>query len=163
MKNFKIFENDKTGAIVSIKDGWSWPAFFFNFIWCFVKKLHMIGIGLVIFTIVSEVIIAENTTYYYDDYYHDYYYEDSNLAILFALINIAIAIWLGVTGNEKRCDYYESVGFIYQGMVTAVSPDAAIATYARGTGNQGANLYSNDNIKHRQRKGGSYSGNLYDE
>ena len=32
MKNFKIFENDKTGAIVSIKDGWSWPAFFFNFI-----------------------------------------------------------------------------------------------------------------------------------
>ena len=162
MKNFKIYENE-SGTIVSIKDGWSWPAFFFTVIWCFVKKLHMIGIGLVIYIIISQIIITNNTTLEYNYYTGYTYYEDSGMSVLFSLIGLGINIWLGVTGNEKRCDYYQSVGFTYQGIVTAVSPDAAIATYARGAGNQASDLYSGDNTKHRKRKGGSYSGNLYDE
>ena len=37
MKQYKIFENS-LGTIEIVKQGWSWPAFFFGFIWAFTKK-----------------------------------------------------------------------------------------------------------------------------
>ena len=47
MKQYKIFENS-SGSRETIKQGWSWPAFFFGFIWAFVKKMYLLGIGLIV-------------------------------------------------------------------------------------------------------------------
>jgi len=45
MKTYKVFE--KGGHKVAVKQGWSWPAFFFQWIWAFTKKLMLPGgIGL---------------------------------------------------------------------------------------------------------------------
>ena len=37
MKTYKIFKNP-TGQYEAVKQGWSWPAFFFGGIWACVKK-----------------------------------------------------------------------------------------------------------------------------
>ena len=38
MKTYKIFKNP-TGQYEAVKQGWSWPAFFFGGIWACVKKI----------------------------------------------------------------------------------------------------------------------------
>ena len=38
MKQYKIFKHP-LGKIEAVKQGWSWPAFFFNWIWALVKKM----------------------------------------------------------------------------------------------------------------------------
>ena len=42
MKQYKMFENE-VGRREALKQGWSWPAFFFRFIWGFVKRLYVAG------------------------------------------------------------------------------------------------------------------------
>ena len=45
MKTYKIFEKD--GQRVAVKQGWSWPAFFGQWIWAFIKTLTVPGaVGL---------------------------------------------------------------------------------------------------------------------
>lgn len=42
MKTYKVFE--KGGQKVAVKQGWSWPGFFFHCIWAFTKGLLVAGI-----------------------------------------------------------------------------------------------------------------------
>ena len=45
MKTYKVFE--KGGQRIAVKQGWSWPAFFFQWIWAFSKNLSLPGaVGL---------------------------------------------------------------------------------------------------------------------
>jgi hypothetical protein len=44
MKTFKIYE-PPTGECEAVKQGWSWPAFFFGPIWALVKTLWGLGVG----------------------------------------------------------------------------------------------------------------------
>ena len=45
MKQFNVYENP-SGMKEAVKQGWSWPGFFFNWIWCFVKKMSGLGFGV---------------------------------------------------------------------------------------------------------------------
>ena len=45
MKQYKVFKHP-AGSIEAVKQGWSWPAFFFSFIWAMVKKMWGLGIGV---------------------------------------------------------------------------------------------------------------------
>jgi len=53
MKKYNIFEKD--GQRVAVKQGWSWPGFFFHFIWAFTKKLILAG---VITLVVGFILVA---------------------------------------------------------------------------------------------------------
>ncbi|MCY4487204.1 MAG: DUF2628 domain-containing protein [Deltaproteobacteria bacterium] len=50
MKKFSILRHATSGYEV-VKNGWSWPAFFFTWIWAFVKKLWLIGVIVFLFGI----------------------------------------------------------------------------------------------------------------
>ena len=58
MKTYAIFE--KGGQRVAVKQGWSWPGFFFNFIWALTKKLFVAAaitlvVGLILIVIMDKV------------------------------------------------------------------------------------------------------------
>lgn len=42
MKTYKIY--GKNGETIAVKQGWSWTAFFFSWLWAFTKKLMLAGI-----------------------------------------------------------------------------------------------------------------------
>jgi len=51
MKTYKVFE--KNGVKITVKQGWSWSAFFWTCIWAFTKKLTVAGIIGLVLTAIS--------------------------------------------------------------------------------------------------------------
>ena len=47
MKQYKIFRN-ASGQVEAVKQGWSWPAFFFSVIWAIAKRLWIIAIWAIL-------------------------------------------------------------------------------------------------------------------
>ncbi len=66
------------GKIVAVKNGWSWPAFFFSWIWAFTKKLYVVGILSIILILVFP-------------------FSHPTINVILSLL---ISITLGVIGNE---------------------------------------------------------------
>ena len=56
MKQYKIFENE-VGRREAVKQGWSWPAFLFTFIWPFVKRLYVAG-AIVLGGVIVVVLLS---------------------------------------------------------------------------------------------------------
>ena len=53
MKTFKIYEHP-AGNREAVKQGWSWPGFFFGPIWAFVKKMWGLGGVLLLVVIIRK-------------------------------------------------------------------------------------------------------------
>ena len=49
MKKYKIFVNPQ-GSSEAVKQGWSWPGFFFNIIWALIKRMWVLGVVLMMLT-----------------------------------------------------------------------------------------------------------------
>ena len=56
MKTYKIYANG--GFKIAVKQGWSWPGFFFTFIWAFTKGLVAPGIVCLIFCWPPALIVT---------------------------------------------------------------------------------------------------------
>lgn len=110
MKHYHIYKNN-VGNYEAVKEGWSWPAFFFTWIWCFVKKINSVGFGVLIYTIITMFFPIE-------------------FDLILIIIGIGINIWLGSSGNKMRKTNLISRGFQFQGSVNAPNPDAAISDAA---------------------------------
>jgi hypothetical protein len=111
MQNYNIYKNS-VGIYEAVKGGWSWPGFFFTWIWCFVKKINSIGVGLLIYYMITWFIpIGE-------------------MDILLFFISLGINIWLGSSGNKMRKTNLIKRGFQFQGSVISSNPDAAISEFA---------------------------------
>ena len=57
MKQYKIFKHP-SGNSEAVKQGWSWPAFFFSFIWAMVKKQWALGVSVFIGILVFGFIVG---------------------------------------------------------------------------------------------------------
>lgn len=113
MMQYKVFTHP-SGQSEAVKQGWSWPAFFFGFIWAMVKKIWGLGIGFMIATI---VLLSAQTA-----------------GVSEALINIVsliVAIIFGMNGNSWREKNLISRGFEHMDTVTAANPDGAMALYLK--------------------------------
>lgn len=117
MKQYKVFKHP-SGAIEAVKQGWSWPAFFFSFIWAMVKKMWPLGIGVLIgFFVLGMVVGAAG---------------GGNGGE--ALINIAAIISnvvFGLNGNAWREANLHSRGYELEDTVTAANPEGAVALYLK--------------------------------
>lgn len=60
MRKQNIFQHS-TGATETVKQGWSWPAFIFTFIWAFVKRLWWIGLSTWVLMVALNLIIKKLT------------------------------------------------------------------------------------------------------
>lgn len=72
---------------IAVKKGYSFPGFFFTFIWAFVKKLWLFSFILVGIIIVFTIL----TTLFFDETTGD------NIA---RLLNMALAGYVGYKGND---------------------------------------------------------------
>lgn len=127
MKNYNIYKHSD-GKIEAVKQGWSWPAFFFGGIWALIKQLWMVAGLIFAYAIISSIIIQSVTPSY--DYY-EYSGEDLSQAFLLQnislLIQLGIAIFLGVKGNTLREANLIKRGYECIGNINAVNPDSAIS------------------------------------
>ncbi len=57
MKQYKVYKHP-SGSTEAVKQGWSWPGFFFSFIWAMVKKMWGLGVGVLIGFFVLGFIIG---------------------------------------------------------------------------------------------------------
>ncbi|GAK50611.1 hypothetical protein U14_01844 [Candidatus Moduliflexus flocculans] len=117
MKEYKIFQHPQ-GTIEAVKQGWSWPAFFFGCIWALVKKMTGLGIGVLAAFIVLGAISASAGG-------------DAEQAIdgLTSLGGFVLAIVFGVNGNAWREKNLTARGFAYKTTVQAATPEGATALY----------------------------------
>ena len=123
MKEYKIYANPQ-GAKEAVKQGWSWPAFFFNLIWALVKKMWSLGIGLFVLYIMLGIIegVIEETygkgaTFIFNGFS--------------AILNIIVYLALGIKGNIWREKNLQSRGYDYQDTISAANPDEAIALWVK--------------------------------
>ena len=112
---FYIYENSE-GQQEPVKDGWSWPGFFFTWIWAFSKHLHGIGIIYLILWLLGFISAAFPPEF----------------AGILTIIGLFLAILIGVNGNNWRISNLESQGYNYKAKVIARSPEEAIKEYTDG-------------------------------
>lgn len=106
MKQYKIYRNDE-GEIEAVKRGWSWPAFFFTWMWALFKRLWLVaGVTLAAFIPVALLF--------------------SDFA---ALANLASLFIFGLYGNAWREKNLAGRGFQHVGDISAAKPAAAIELF----------------------------------
>ena len=92
MASYDVYRNG-AGDHEAIKIGFSWPAFFFNFIWAYLKRLRLLGTALLVIGVM--ISIRQGVLEISGEF---------GGATVLSLINLAIAIWVGVNGNRLRRD-----------------------------------------------------------
>jgi hypothetical protein len=126
MKTFRVYSHPTHGH-EAVKEGFSWPAFFFGFFWMMVKRLWGLA-GLWFFAYVSLAVIQIVT---------DAAQSEPGAQALVYLVLVAgyFALWLvpGIKGNSWRLTDLAKRGYELLGEVHAETPDAAVAQAARAT------------------------------
>ena len=114
MKQFSIFQHPDL-SYEAVKNGWSWPAFLFTWIWAFVKRLSLIGwIVLLAVMALSSIPIPE----------------------VWLVGNLVISIVMGAKGNELRLKRLRDSGYEEVATVEARTPDGALAVHLASQGNE---------------------------
>ena len=121
-KTFDVFKHPRRGY-VAVKRGFSWPAFFFTFIWAFIKQLWWPGLALFLVLSVLQLLIDQL---------------DATSAITLPLrpahalpfLQLAVGIFVGYKGNEWRRNTLRRRGYELVGRVSADTPAAAVMKLA---------------------------------
>lgn len=126
MKQYKIFKHP-SGVIEAIKQGWSWPAFFFDVLWVFVKQMWWLGAALLLLFVPYVFIRALALL-------------SPELELLLSSIDfiplLIIKGVLGRFGNSWRARKLISRGFAHVDTNTASNPEGAVALYEAGSKNK---------------------------
>jgi hypothetical protein len=131
MKQYKIFRHPQN-QIEAVKQGWSWPAFFFTFIWALFKKRWLLAIGSLVGVTVVGIIV------------------DAIAGKTVAGLGMAYGCMFGYEGNKWRESNLRTRGYDDVGTVTASNPEGAIAAFMKQEANQNtgsAALYSQGGMK----------------
>ena len=106
-------QNKPLGMTEAVKQGWSWPGFFFSPIWAMVKKMWLLGS----LTLIGEIVIYAA-------------FDSPGRLFSFAdLLSIGISVVFGIQGNEWRESSLLSRGFKFVRTVTAAGPEGALALH----------------------------------
>lgn len=117
MKSYKVFKHPD-GSTEAVKQGWSWPAFFFGFIWAFVKKLWALGAGVLIAIFMLGFILGLADA-------------GEGAEALINIVAIIINVVFGVNGNQWRSKNLLSRGFEQVDTLDAANPDEASALFLK--------------------------------
>jgi hypothetical protein len=119
MKQYKMFEHP-AGKIEAVKQGWSWPGFFFNIIWAFCKRMWALG-GILFAVFFGLGFIggaAGGDT-------------EQAIDVITSIANLIIAIVFGVNGNSWREKNLQGRGYEFRTTVTAANPEGATALFIK--------------------------------
>ena len=114
MKGLDVYQHFNLG-FVAIKSGFSWPAFFFGWMWAFFKGLWGSGfayLGIMGVLAYLEVIFQQ---------------EESKLGVFFILLfQLGVLLWFGIKGNEFIANRLIKRDYQPVGRCTAASPEEAV-------------------------------------
>ena len=119
MKHYRIFEHP-AGNIEAVKLGWSWPAFFFGFLWALAKQMWWLGGCIFEAFFLAESLDAS---------------VDEALDGLITVAALVLAFIFGLNGNRWRENNLQSRGYDYKETQTAANPDGATARYLKQKSN----------------------------
>ena len=147
MKNYNIYMNPQ-GDYRAIKEGWSWTAFFFIWIWALINKLWKLGLIVMIVwvtwtSVVSGVIIdrANDTYNYLSTVYGGSLagaasseatrIMTTNMIFFILLPMLVMCVVFGKSGNKWLTRRLLARGYDSITTVEALTPEGAIATYLK--------------------------------
>ena len=114
IKQYKIFVNSN-GNYKAVKQGWSWPAFFFCHIWAIIKRMWAIFLGLFIWRFVFAYISS---------------YSDTRFFIIY-IISFIINIVCGIYGNKWVEDSLYKRKYDFKETIKATNKKEAILLYIK--------------------------------
>lgn len=123
MKTFNVYKHPTQG-IQAVKVGFSWPAFFFGFVWMLVKKLW--GLAGAWFAAYIVLSLIENVT--------DQAGKGGAQALVYLILAAGyFTLWLvpAFKGNSWREQNLSKRGYEQVSTVQSETPDAAVAQAAR--------------------------------
>jgi hypothetical protein len=115
-RSFEIFTKD-SAAPQAVKRGFSWPGFFFTWIWAFSRGLLMQGIALFAVSLAGSLIV---------------WWAFNSDPIISTVLSLIVQILVGRNGNAWRCQKLENAGYRCNRTVNASSPEDAIKLHTRG-------------------------------
>ncbi|OZI71858.1 DUF2628 domain-containing protein [Bordetella genomosp. 12] len=127
MRSFNVYEGSN-GAYRVVKNGWSWPAFFFGSIWAFFAQLWLIGVILLPIELFLQMLMSiieqmqRNASGSYAE-------TISVIGGVVAIVGLAIHIVFGAYGNAWRRKKLEKSNFRVVKTLDASSKDSAILAY----------------------------------
>jgi len=96
-----------------VKEGFSWPAFFFGIVWALYHRLWLVAALLLLLTVGLGVA-----------------FEELRLnQISISLVFFAIAVLVGMFGNDWKRDALHRRGYRADGVVTAANLETALRRY----------------------------------
>jgi hypothetical protein len=111
MTTFAVYHHSTKGY-EAVKQGFSWPGFFFTWIWAFAKGLPGIGGLLLLAWVVVQILVHSGQPV---------------LAIFGGVVALVIVLIVGFNGNAWRRSSLAKQGYQLVETVEAESPEAAIA------------------------------------
>jgi Protein of unknown function (DUF2628) len=118
MRTWSVYRHPIKGY-EAVKDGFSWPGFFFTWIWAFVKGLVGMGFLLLGAVVVMNILSAagEET-------------RNPGLSVLSVVLGLAAVLVTGFNGNKWREKALARKGYEFLEKVQADSPEAATSKYS---------------------------------
>jgi Protein of unknown function (DUF2628) len=113
MTQFKVFKHP-SGVSEAVKQGWSWPAFLFTYIWALVKRQWSLGTGLLAAWIVLGIFLRAARVH-------------ENVASVVHVLGLLANVYFGFKGNSWREKNLVSRGYEHVDTVGADNPDMAMA------------------------------------
>ena len=111
--HFEILKHPEQG-LVAVKHGFSWPAAILGWVWAFARRVWLPGFALLVvhaaLALVATKLITENP------------------ALLIA-IGVGLQAFFGARANYLRSRVFQERGFLYQGLVPALSQSDAVAKF----------------------------------
>jgi len=126
VRSFNVYEGNN-GAYKAVKNGWSWPAFFFGSIWALFAQLWLIGILLLPVELFLQMLqsatdkIQRNASGSY---------AETTLTIgnVIALVALTIRIIFGAYGNAWKRKRLEKSSYRLLRTLDASSKNSAISS-----------------------------------
>ena len=112
MKTFDLYHHPMRGY-EAVKQGFSWPGFFFTWLWAFIKGLPIQGV--ILFVVIFGLQVLSYTEH-----------GPGPIPGLTALATLGVCIVIGIKGNEWRRNSLAKRGFQLIDTVQAETPDAAL-------------------------------------
>lgn len=115
MKEYKIFAHP-SAQCEAVKQGWSWPAFFFGFIWAFIKNMWQLGLGVLVGFMALSLLLDVSNGQAEND-------------VILNILSLLIAVVFGLNGNQWREHNLIARGYEMKSRLVSENPDRAIAEY----------------------------------
>jgi hypothetical protein len=106
--------------VEAVKHGFSWPGFFFSWIWAFAKGMPWLGAGLLILDL--GFAVADHLTL-----------DESLPGVAFGMAFFAKLLVVGATGNAWRRRSLERRAFVHVDTLEAKDSDAATSRWLEET------------------------------